>query len=146
MSPKEARSLWLLGKHDLTLVTWQGKGKQKARVKMSLWVWNPASGRGWLCAFLIQGPGLLVTDVCPTAQTLGGGCRQSALSLVKLLGWGHAYQEAKGTLPPLGSFTTSHKTHIITSCSFTSWAYFYCHHARCWAYGGEQDKDDLLTG
>ena len=40
---------------------------------MRLWVWNPASGRGWLCAFLIQGPGLLVTDVCPTAQTLGGG-------------------------------------------------------------------------
>ena len=69
-----------------------------------------------------------------------------SLSLVKLLGWGHAYQEAKGTLPPLGSFTTSHKTHIITSCSFTSWAYFYCHYARCWAYGGEQDKDDLLTG
>ena len=69
-----------------------------------------------------------------------------SLSLVKLLGWGHAYQEAKGTLPPLGSFTTSHKTHIITSCSFTSWTYFYCHYARCWAYGGEQDKDDPLTG
>ena len=52
---------------------------------MRLWVWNPASGRGWLCAFLIQGPGLLVTDVCPTAQTLGGGCRQSALAAVFML-------------------------------------------------------------